>query len=98
MTNCAPLTITTPHIEERLVRDEKTSEFYLPLSSTVVLNYKNDMMYVPIDFGNDLTINALVDSAAYTSAISQNELGRSKQQAPCKISWKSRILLNFKRN
>ena len=31
-----PLTTTIPIIEERLVRDEKTNEFCLPLNSTVV--------------------------------------------------------------
>ena len=33
----SPLTITTPLIEERLVRDEQTNESYLLLTSTVVL-------------------------------------------------------------
>ena len=34
------LTITTPLIEEGLVRDEQANEFYLPLGSTVVLKRK----------------------------------------------------------
>ena len=38
--NFFPLTITTPHIEERLVRHEQIIELYLQLSSTVVLKRK----------------------------------------------------------
>ena len=43
------------------------------------------MLYVPLDFENDLTIEALVDSGAYMSAIAQTELDRIKQQAPSNI-------------
>ena len=57
-----PLTTTTPLIEEGLVRDEQTNEIYLPLTSTVVLKRKQEMLYVPLDFENNLTIDALVDS------------------------------------
>ena len=63
-----PKMITT-HIEERLVRDDFTNELYMPLSSTVVLKRKKEMLYVHLDFKNDLTIDALVDSGAYVSAI-----------------------------
>ena len=39
------------------------------------------MLYLPLDFKNCLTIDDLVDSGAYVSAIAQNELDRIKQQA-----------------
>ena len=40
------------------------------------------MLYVPLDFENDLTIDALFDSGAYVNAIAQKEVDRIKQQAP----------------
>ena len=81
----SPPAITISEIEERLVRDETTNEFYIPLSSTIVLKRKKEMLYVPLDFENDLTIDAPVDSGAYVSAKAQNELDRIKQQSPPNI-------------
>ena len=43
------------------------------------------MLDVPLDFENGLTIDALVDSGAYVSAIAEKELDRIKQQAPSNI-------------
>ena len=43
------------------------------------------MLYVPLDFENGLTIDALVDSGAYVSAIDQKELDKIKQHAPSNI-------------
>ena len=43
------------------------------------------MLYVALDFENGLTIDALVDSGAYVSAIARKELDIYKQQAPSKI-------------
>ena len=40
------------------------------------------MLNVPLHFENGLTIDALVDSAAYFRASRQNELNRIEQQAP----------------
>ena len=80
--NISPPEITTSQIQEQLVRDENTNELYRPLSSTIVLKRKKEMLYVPLDFENGLTIDALVDSGAYVSAIAQTELDRIKQQAP----------------
>ena len=80
--NISPPKITTSQIQEQLVRDENTNELYMPLSSTIVLKRKKEMLYVPLDFENGLTIDALVDSGAYVSAIAQTELDRIKQQAP----------------
>ena len=62
--NIFPPQITTSQIQEQLVRDENTNELYMPLSSTIVLKRKKEMLYVPLDFENGLTIEALVDSGA----------------------------------
>ena len=62
------------------MRDEITNELCMPLSSTIVLKRKKEMLYVHLDFENGLTIDALVDSGAYVSAIAQKELDRIKQQ------------------
>ena len=48
--NISPPEITTSQIEERLVRDDITKELYMPLSSTNVLKWKKQMLYVPPDF------------------------------------------------
>ena len=40
------------------------------------------MLYVHLDFDNNLTTDALVDSRAYVGAIAQNELDTLKQKAP----------------
>ena len=73
-TTTSPLTTATPLIEEGLVPDEQTNEIYLPLSSTKVLKRKQEMLYVPLDFENNLTVDALVDSGAFVSAIAQDDL------------------------
>ena len=83
--NISPPPITISQIEEQLVRDDITNELYMPLSSTIVLKRKKEMLYVPLDFKNGLTIDALVDSGAYASAIAQKELDRIKQQSPSNI-------------
>ena len=73
--NICPPEITTSQIEQRLVSDDITNELYMPLSSTIVLKRKKEMFYVPLDFKNGLTIDALVDSRAYVSAITQKKNG-----------------------
>ena len=80
-----PLTTATPLIEEGLVRDEQTNELYLPLTSTVVLKRNQEMLYVPLDFENNHTVDALVDSGAFVSAIAQDDLETIKQKAPNNI-------------
>ena len=80
-----PLTTATPLIEEGLVRDEQTNELYLPLTSTVVLKRKQEILYVPPDFANNHTVDALADSGAFVSAIAQGDLETIKQKAPNKI-------------
>ena len=83
--NISPPVITVSQIEEQLMRDDLTNELYMPLSSTIVLKRKKEMLYVPLDIANGLTIDALVDSGASVSAIAQNELDRIKQQSPSNI-------------
>ena len=80
-TTTPPLTTATPLIEEGLVRDEQTNEIYLPLTSTVVLKRKQKMLYVPLDFENNLTVDALVDSGAFVSAIAQDDVEIIKKKA-----------------
>ena len=82
LTTTPPLTTATPLIEEGLVRDEQTNELYLPLTSTVVLKRNQEMLYVPLDFENNPTVDALVDSGAFVSAIAQDDLETIKQKAP----------------
>ena len=77
--------ITTSQIQDQLVRDDITSELYMPLSSKIVWKRKKEMLYVPLDFENGLTIDALVDSGIYVTAIAQKELDRIKQQSPSNI-------------
>ena len=76
---------TTSQIQKQPVGDDITNEFYMPLASTIVLKRKKEMLFFPLDFENGLTIDALVDSGAYVSAIAQKELDRIKQQAPSNI-------------
>ena len=80
-TTTPPLTTATPLIEKGLVRDEQTNEIYLPLTSTVVLKRKQEMLSVRLDFENNLTVDALVDSGAFVSAIAQDDLDTIKQKA-----------------
>ena len=84
--NITPPKITISQIENRVARDEITKEPYVPLSSTIFLKRKKEMLYVPLDFENGLTIDALVDSRIYLSAIAQIETDRIKQQAPVNVS------------
>ena len=84
-TTTPSLTTATPLIEEGLVRDEQTNEIYLPLTSTVVLKRKQEMLYVPLDFENILTVDVLVDSGAFVSANPQDDLETIKQTAPNNI-------------
>ena len=83
--NISPPEVLTSQIEERLVRDDITNELYMPLSSTIVLKRKKEMLYVPLDFRNGLRIDALVDSGAYISALTQKGLDILKQQAQSDI-------------
>ena len=64
------------------MRDEQTNEYYLQLNSTVVLKRKQEVLYVLLNFENSLTVDALVDSRAYVSAILQKYLDTKKQKAP----------------
>ena len=80
-----PLASTTPHLEERLVRGEQSNELYLPITSTVVLKRKHEVLYVPLDFNNNLTKDVSVDSGAYVISVAQDKLDTLKQKAPNNI-------------
>ena len=75
------LTTTTPLIEEGLMRDEQKSEVYRPLTSTIVLKRK-EMLYVPLELENNLTVDALVESGVIVTAIAQNDLDTIKEKNP----------------
>ena len=79
------LTITILQIEEGLVRDKQANEVYLPLTSTVVLKRKKEILYVPLDFKINLMVEALVDSGTYVSAIAHNDLDTIKKTAQSSI-------------
>ena len=61
--------------------DEQTKQVYLPLTSTVDLQRKEEMLYVPLDFENLLTVDALVDSGLFVSAIAQNNMDTIREKA-----------------
>ena len=67
------------------MRDEQTNEVCLPLTSTVVLKRQQEMLYVPLDFENNLTVDALMDSGAFVSANAQNDLDTIREKAPNNI-------------
>ena len=73
-TTLLPLTTTTPLIEEGLVRLEQTNDVFLPLTSRVVWKRNQEMLYIPLDFENILTVDALVAWEGFVSAIAQNDL------------------------
>ena len=56
MTIFPPPKVAALQIEEGLLRQETTNEFYMPLSSTIVLKRKKEMLYVPLDFEIDKAI------------------------------------------
>ena len=68
-----------------MVRDEQTNEIFLPLTSTVVLKRKQQMLYVPLNSENNLTVDALMDSGAFVSAIAQNDMDTIKRRAQNKV-------------
>ena len=82
-TTTPPLTTETPLIEEGIHTNKQMR--YLPLTSTVVLKRKQEMLYLPLDFEIILTVDALVDSGAFVSAIAQDDLDTIKQKAPNNI-------------
>ena len=73
----SPLTVSSL-ITDNLIQDDETKELYLPINASVTLKQKKKMLYVPIDFSHGVTIDALVDSGAYVSAIPEDELERIK--------------------
>ena len=67
------------------MRDEQTNEFYVPKTSTVVLKGKQETLYVPLGFENNLTLDVLVDLGAFVSAVAQSDLKTIKEKAPNNI-------------
>ena len=43
------------------------------------------MLYVPLDFENNLTVDALMDSGAFVSVIAQEDVDTIKQKVPNNI-------------
>ena len=84
VTSTPPLTTATQLFAERLVINEQTNEVYLSLTSTVVPKRIQEVLYVPLDFENNLKIDALVDSGAFVNAVAQDDLDTIKQKAPKK--------------
>ena len=75
---------TAAQVEDRFLKNEIRVKFCMPLSFTLVLKWKKEMLYVPVDFKNGLTKDVLVEPGTYVTAIVQNVLDRIKQQAPTK--------------
>ena len=63
------------------MRDEQKNEVYRPLTSTIVLKRK-EMLYVPLELENNLTVHALVESGAIVTATAQNDLDTIKEKNP----------------
>ena len=78
-------TVASPLIEDALVREEQTNDVYLPLTSTVVLKRKQEMLLVPLDFEKNLTADDLEESGAFVSAIAPKGLDTIKEKAPNKF-------------
>ena len=62
------------------MKDERTND--LPLSSTIVLKPKQELLYVPLHFEKNTRVDTLLDSRAYVSAFFQTKLDTIKQKAP----------------
>ena len=67
------------------MRDEQTKELYLPLTSMVALKRKQETVYVHLHFDINLRIDALVDSRAYVTAFSRNDLDTKEQKSPSNV-------------
>ena len=65
-----------------MYRVEQTKQIYLLLASTVVLKRKQEILYVLLELQINLTVDAVVDSGEYVSAIALNDLDTIKQNAP----------------
>ena len=79
---CMERTPTPVSQNQILLGYENTDEPYLTLSFTLVLMRENEILYLPLDLVNSLTIDALVDLGTFVTA--RAELDRIKQQAATK--------------
>ena len=57
---------------------------YVPLTTNLGLKYKRRMLYFPMDFG-ELTLDGLVDTGAFSSAIPEADLRKIRLLAPQSI-------------
>ena len=48
----------------------------------VVLKRNQEMLYVPLEFKKNISVDALADTRAYVDAIAQNNMDTIKQNAP----------------
>ena len=62
------------------MRDKQANEFHLPLTSVVAPKRKQEKVYLPLDFENNLTVDAFVDSRAYVSGMAKNDLDPKKPE------------------
>ena len=64
---------------QKFIQHNKHSDF-IPLMSAIALKKKKRMLFLPLDF-NTTKIDALVDSGAYISAISEKDAEKFRQNA-----------------
>ena len=64
---------------KEIIQHDKDSD-YIPLISAIALKKKKRMLFLPLDF-NTTKIDALVDSGAYTNAISERDAEKLRQNA-----------------
>ena len=79
-------TRTASETEEMLVRDENPNEVYMPLFSSIKQKPKRERLFVLLDFENGVTIDDLLNSTAYVSAIPHIKFDRFQKQARPKFS------------
>ena len=77
----------TATVEERFLNTliSRNGETHcVPLTANLGLNYKQRMLYFPIDFG-ELTLDGLVDTGALSSALPEADLRNIRLLAPQSI-------------
>ena len=71
-TQDAPQSYPMAQIAEHLTEDPVTKEEFIPIFSAVTLKKKKKVLFAPMDF-QDLTLDALFDSGALVSCISETD-------------------------
>ena len=74
---------TTPltEIEKLAEKDDELAEQVIPLFATMMLKRRKRMLYVPLDF-DEITLDALVDSGASFSIMSETDVKKIKEITP----------------